>query len=414
MSANRYERAQLLAEQGRYDLAMAEAAAYLAEHPNSSQSHTLLSFCHSQKSEHKQAVDQAQQALGLAPDNDFCHFALARAHYYASNLKDAEAAIATALKLDPNDPDYHAQAAMVFHEQRKFEKALNSSQAGLRLDPNNSTCRNMQVITLLETNGIAEAEKIVERALQLTPDSAFAHTAQGWVALHHGNDAIAREAFREALRIKPDSQWARQGMMEALKAKNLFYRWVLRYDLWLKGLGGKQRLVLIGILLFIPPLRGLYLLLLIPGIAVKAIASLMLRFDPYGKLLLDHNDSQERVPLWIVGLVWMLAAALGAYFKLISILIVVTVLGIIYLGWRCYKSDSNDLRIRFGLATLLLLPWLWVNTSESAMTALPQEAAAGAIAGIFMWSVIGILIYLAGFIIYRISLSIIRQLNKQR
>ncbi len=409
--SNRYERARLLAEQGRYNLAMEEASAYLAEHPNSSRGHTLLSFCHSQKDEHQKAVDQAQQALGLAPDDDFCHFALARAHYYGSNLKEAEAAIATALNIDPDDPDYHAQAAMVFHEQRKFDKALNSAKTGLRLDPNNSTCRNMQVITLLETNGISEAEKIVDQALRLTPDSAFAHTAQGWVSLHHGKGAIAREAFREALRIKPDSQWARQGMMEALKAKNLFYRWVLRYDLWLKGLGGKQRMLLIGVLIFIPPLRGLYLLILIPGIAIKAIASLMLRFDPYGKLLLDSNENQERIPLWIVSLVWMSAAALGAYFKLISLLILITICGMGYLGWRCYKSDRNDIRIRFGLAVLLLPLWLWVTTSESAMTAIPQEAAAGAIAGIFMWAVVGILTYLAGLVIHRISLSIIRKIK---
>ncbi len=408
---DRYNRARLLAEQGRYELAMEEAAAYLAKHPNSSRGHTLLSFCQSEKGAHKQAIQQAQQALGLAPDDDFCHFALARAYYYDNNLKEAEAAISIALNLDPDDPDYHAQAAMVFHEQRKFEKALNSAKAGLRLDPNNSTCRNMQVITLLETNSISEAEQIVDQALRLTPESAFAHTAQGWVSLHHGNDETARESFREALRIKPDSKWARQGMMEALKAKNLFYRWVLRYDLWLKGLGGTQRMLLIGVLIFIPPLRGLYLLILIPGIAIKAIASLTLRFDPYGKLLLENDTNQERVPLWIVSIIWMLIAAIGAYFKLISLLILVTILGMGYLGWRCYKSNQNDLRLRFGLATVLLPLWLWVTTSESAMTAPPQEAAAGAIAGIIMWAVVGILLYLTGFIIYRISLSIIRQIN---
>lgn len=411
--SNRYERARILAEQGRYNLAMEEASAYLAEHPNSSQGHTLLSFCHSQKEDHKQAVSQAQQALAMAPDDDFCHFALARAHYYGSNLKEAETAIATALNIDPDDPDYHAQAAMVFHEQRKFEKALNSAQSGLRLDPNNSTCRNMQVITLLETNGIAEAEQIVAQALRLTPDSAFAHTAQGWVSLHHGKSATAREAFRKALRIQPDFPWAREGMMEALKAKNIFYRWVLRYDLWLKGLGGKQRLILIGILLFIPPLRGLYLLLLIPGIAIKAIANLMLRFDPYGKLLLDDDANQERIPLWIVSIAWMGAAATGAYFKLISLLILVTIVGMGYLGWRCYKSDRNDLRIRFGLATLLLPLWLWVTTSESSINALPQEAAAGAIAGVFMWSVVGILIYLSGLIIYGIGILIFRKIHQR-
>lgn len=411
MSANRYERARLLAEQGRYSLAMEEAAAYLAEQPNSSRGHTLLSFCHSQKGNHKKAIAQAQQALVIAPDDDFCHFALARAYYYGNNLKEAEAAIATALNIDPDDPDYHAQAAMVFQEQRKFEKALNSAKTGLRLDPNNSTCRNMQVITLLETNGIAEAEQIVAQVLRLTPNSAFAHTAQGWVSLHHGKSAPAREAFREALRIKPDSEWARQGMMEALKAKNIFYRWVLRYDLWLKGLGGVQRMILIGIVLFIPPLRGLYLLVLIPGIVIKAIASLMLRFDPYAKLLLDHNENQERVPLWIISIIWMVAAAIGAYFKLVSLLILVTLFGIAYLAWRCYKSDSHDLRIRFGLATSLLPLWLWVTTSKSAMTALPQEAAMGAIGGVFMWAVIGILMYLSGFIIYRLSLAIMRQIH---
>jgi tetratricopeptide (TPR) repeat protein len=407
-----YNRARLLAEQGRYDLAMQEAAAYLAEQPNSSQGYSLLSFCHTKKGEHQQAIAQAQQAIGLSPDNDFCHFSLGRAQYYANDLKAAEAAIATALTLDPNDPDYHAQAAMIFHEQRKFDKALASAQAGLRLDPHDSTCRNMQVITLLETNAIAEAEQIVDQALRLTPDSSFAHAAQGWVALHHGRNPQALEAFREALRIKPDSDWARQGMMEALKAKNRFYRWILRYDLWLKGLGGMQRLAIISLLLLVPPLRGLYLLVLLPAIAVKAIAHLMLRFDPYGKLLLNDSETEQRLPLWLVSLAWLVLAGSFAFYRLLPLLVLLAAGGMGYLIWRCCKGKTIAQRLGFGVAAAMLPLWLWIAVSDEARQATPQEAAAGAIAGVMMGAVLGLLVYLLLLLAYQLAQVALGRIRK--
>jgi Tfp pilus assembly protein PilF len=408
-----YNRARLLAEQGRYDLAMQETAAYLAEQPNSSQGYSLLSLCHTKKGEHQQAIAQAQQALGLSPDDDFCHFALGRAYYYANDLKAAEAAIATALSLDPDDADYHAQAAMIFHEQRKFDKALESAQAGLRLDPDNSTCRNMQVITLLETNAITEAEQIVGQALRLMPDSSFAHTAQGWVALHQGHNPQALEAFREALRIDPNADWARQGMMEALKAKNVFYRWILRYDLWLKGLGGMQRLAIISLLLLVPPLRGLYLLFLLPAIAVKAIAHLMLRFDPYGKLLLDGSETEQRLPLWLVIVDWLLLAVVFAFYQLLPPLVLLTTGGMGYLIWRCYGGKTLAQRLGFGVAAAMLPLWLWMTVSEEAMRATPQEAAGGAIAGAMMLAVIGLLLYLLLLVAHPLGKAALRLMRKR-
>jgi hypothetical protein len=40
------------------------------------------------------------------------------------------------------------------------------------------------------------------------------------------------EHFREALRLDPEDEWARQGIVEALKAKHSVYALMLRYFMW--------------------------------------------------------------------------------------------------------------------------------------------------------------------------------------
>ncbi len=51
--------------------------------------------------------------------------------------------------------------------------------------------------------------------------------------MHQGDHKQALEHFREALRLKPDMEWARNGMVEALKARYFLYRLMLRYYLWM-------------------------------------------------------------------------------------------------------------------------------------------------------------------------------------
>jgi hypothetical protein len=69
----------------------------------------------------------------------------------------------------------------------------------------------------------------------------------GWKLLHDGNPKKALEHFQEALRIDPELDWARQGLLEALKAHHRIYSLVLQYFLWMMRLGGRARwFIIIG------------------------------------------------------------------------------------------------------------------------------------------------------------------------
>ena len=52
-------------------------------------------------------------------------------------------------------------------------------------------------------------------------------------------------SFQAALRLDLTLEWARLGMIEAMKARNLAYRLVLRYSFWAASLSGRAQWFLI-------------------------------------------------------------------------------------------------------------------------------------------------------------------------
>ena len=55
-----------------------------------------------------------------------------------------------------------------------------------------------------------------------------------------GREAL--EHFRESLRLDPTSGYAKAGIVEALKARNFVYRWLLAYFLWMMRLSNRASL----------------------------------------------------------------------------------------------------------------------------------------------------------------------------
>ena len=59
--------------------------------------------------------------------------------------------------------------------------------------------------------------------------------------LHQAQPKAALEHFREALRLDPNLQYAQAGIVEALKARNPIYRWMLGYFLWMGRLSDRAK-----------------------------------------------------------------------------------------------------------------------------------------------------------------------------
>lgn len=108
-----YQRAYLLAEQGRYDLATCEIQELLTHNPNNSQAYILLSDCFSKQKRHQEAISAAKQAITLSPQNEACYYTLARAYSWDGKWLNAQEAIHVALQINPNMADFLAQASLI-------------------------------------------------------------------------------------------------------------------------------------------------------------------------------------------------------------------------------------------------------------------------------------------------------------
>jgi hypothetical protein len=154
----------------------------------------------------------------------------------------------------------------------------------------------------------------VDYALDRAPEDAFSHANQGWNYLHQNRPHQAQEHFREALRLEPNLDYAREGMLEALKARNPIYRVMLAYFLWLGRQSMRfQWVFIIGIFFggrlarslsqsqpgmnwLWWPLLGLFYAFVYLSWTAQPMFNLLLRFDRFGRHVL--SDDQRKGANW--------------------------------------------------------------------------------------------------------------------
>ena len=301
-------RAQLLFEQGRYDLAAEELGRQMAQDADDPFARCLLALCLSKLKRRDEAVREAQAATHLAPDLAYAYYVLGSVLDDVPRLKDAEAAAREAVRLDPEDADYYALLASVRFQQQHWADALRYADAGLALDAGNIPCANLRGMALVRLNRKEDAAATIQGTLARDPENAAAHANQGWALLHRSRPQEALEHFQEALRLKPDMEWARQGVLEALRARNPVYRVILNYFLWMARLGQKARYgVLIGLYILprllnayaaghpalVPAAEvffGLYLLFAFLTWTARPLFNVLLRVDKIGRYALSRRQ----------------------------------------------------------------------------------------------------------------------------
>ncbi|MDH7569696.1 MAG: tetratricopeptide repeat protein, partial [Armatimonadota bacterium] len=311
------ERANLLLQQGRFEMAEQLLRHALGEDPDDPVAHTLLSVALAHQGRLEEATREARSAIHLAPDFAYAHYALADALARRERLKEAEAAVEEAIRLDPEDPDHFGLQASIFLRQRRWNETLNAADQGLRLDPEHDACTNLRAMALVNLGRHEEAAATIEGALARDPENAFTHANRGWALLHQRRHREALECFREALRLDPQLEWARLGVVESLKARHLLYGWMLRYFLWMSRLGTRaQWFFVLGAWLvvrqlnalardvpalrpFVMPAVVLYALFALLSWTADPLFNLLLRLNPYGRLALSRE--QIAASNWVGG-----------------------------------------------------------------------------------------------------------------
>jgi tetratricopeptide (TPR) repeat protein len=307
MSANR-ERAFVLFDQRRYELAERELRQALAQDPGDATAHALLALCLSERERFAEAEAEARAAVGRAPDLGLVHYALARVLYDRNRFDDAVLAVEEAIRHEPEEASYFSLLAAIHHDEHRWKKALEAADQALALDPEHPGALNLRAMVLRKLGRDREAAAVVEGALANDPESGLAHANHGWGKLERGDAAGALESFREALRLDPSLDTARRGVVEALKARHSVYRVLLKYFTWMQTLTrrGQWGVILVGyfgfralrgvaeanpgLAPFLWPLMGAYVLFALMTWIGPAVFDTTLRFSRFGRLALSDEE----------------------------------------------------------------------------------------------------------------------------
>ncbi len=199
------------------------------------------------------SVDAARRAVALEPENAFARSVYALA--LNANAKDGQTgAIKEALKqaqeavgLDPDADFSHAVTARLHLRLRDYPNAEVSARAALALDTENTMAAEALSIALLSQKKDGDNQALIDYQLQRNAEDDSAHTSAGWMAVMRGDHEQANRHFLEALRINPMSENARMGLIESYRARSWFYRTYLRFCHWMNQFTeGRQNLIMIG------------------------------------------------------------------------------------------------------------------------------------------------------------------------
>lgn len=365
------EKAQLLMEQRRFELAMKELNQELLSSPDEPHVHALLAVCLRQLDRNKEALDAARRAVQVGPDYPYAHYVLAGVYDQDDRFKEAEQAIREAIRLDPQDADYYVRLANLQMQQRRWEEGLRVAERALELDPTHSGALNLRAMALDNLNRVDEAAAATASALAANPDDATAHATKGWQELRSGNPQPAMTHFREALRLDSSHAWAREGVVEALKARNPIYRTLLAYFLWTTRLQPKVLwgFIIGGVVLskvlrdfaksnpewapYIWLVLGPYFAFCLMTWIADPLFNLLLRAHPIGRVALTPQQAQAAN--WFGGslALALLSLAVWLVLKTDPPLILAVVAGLMVI------PISSSLGAESGRARKILVTYAW-------------------------------------------------------
>jgi tetratricopeptide (TPR) repeat protein len=311
MTEHSLSKVGILIQQKKYEAAEKILRQLLAQEPTNIQYLALLAELNLQQGRIDKAESIVEDAIGLSPDTAHLYFIKSRIEIQKDQYDDAEKSVQQSIELDPYTADYFAWLANIKLARKQYEESLSLANQALEIDPEDLLALNVRSTVLIKLNRKEESFQTIEGALRQDPNNACTHANYGWGLLEKGDHKKALKHFKEALKNNPNYDYAQRGMMEALKAKYLVYRLFLRYAFWIGNLSAKYQWgVILGLYFGTRALNELsrsnaalqpYLLPLIIALylfafstwVIRPLSNLFLRFNQYGKLLLDRKEKMS-------------------------------------------------------------------------------------------------------------------------
>jgi len=302
-------RASVLLDQNRPDLAAAELRQAIGCEPDNPTLFQALSSAYFMSDHMEDAENTAIRAVELDPDSWLSHQALANAQLGRNKPKQALKSAKRTVELGPNEAQAWLVLAMANSALHDPKQVIVAAERGLELDPDSLTLqslRNSALANLGRSIGLDEARS----TLSADPQNELSHVVLGAALLKSGDHRQAMVHFKEALRIDPNFEGAREGLLEALKARTWIYRPILWYTHMLQRLSGSQQIafmvVVIGLYFLLkrlpqwaPPIapyveiaRALLVAMFVFLFVGDPLLNCILRFDRDGRHVLTPHESR--------------------------------------------------------------------------------------------------------------------------
>lgn len=262
------QQAQLLLEQRRYKEAETLLRKAIDATPDNGELHACLALALVYRQRFEQAADEAKIAIAQAPDNGFCYYVRALALLGARLPQAALESVYKGLELDrQNTLRYLVLAGLIYYHVEDWPSMLQIADQALQWYAQSAEACAIRGIALWKMEHKREAEQAFTRAQTLNPHHPLTLAGQGWLLLESGEYRAAQEHFLEALRLDPFVEWARDGLIEVLKARNSIYRPLLDYTMFMAS---REKAVQIGALLAIYPVLnvGSWLIKILPVLKI--------------------------------------------------------------------------------------------------------------------------------------------------
>ena len=316
-------RGQLLLQQERWSDALEEFRQALTLDTENSSAQCGAALACLGLDRYAEAEGHGRGAVAADPHHAYAFYVLGQVLYQRRRFDEAVTTLDEALQLDPEEAVAHGLKAHILCDQVRWKLALQAAELGLESDPECSLCLTARSRALVGLGSAGAAGDLLRSQLEHKMEDPMVHASLGWVALEAGQRDQALLHFSEALRLDPEQDWAREGMLQALRARYVVYRGILRYYLWMSRLTPRARWgVVLGAYLLLRVTGALsrsqptwqpYLqpLLVLYGVFVyltwtgQSLGTLFLRMNKNGIRLLDSDEIREAN--WVGGL-WTFAA----------------------------------------------------------------------------------------------------------
>jgi Flp pilus assembly protein TadD len=311
------QRAQILVQQGRFEDAFTALRQHLSANAHDTDGLFLLAICYLETGNAAEAEQVAANTLSFAPYDDRFLYLQARIAFIKNQFNEAVRAISGAVAINPHHADYFAMWSQILLYKKDFEGALRKAEEGLAINPEDEACLNLRSHALFSLGKKEEAFSDLHEALEHNPENAYTHANLGWKWLEAGNHRKALEHFRESLKIDPNNDWARNGMVQAMKARYWLYRQFLNYAFFMGRQKARTQWVIIIAIFILTQIASrvffpVYVLLALMAIStwlITPVSNLFLRLNPYGRYALSREQTQVSNIVGILLSVALLAAA---------------------------------------------------------------------------------------------------------